>query len=95
MLRGQTGGGSLRLDKRLDPLLDEISRKIINCDRCDLAESRKNAVPGEGPQHAKMILIGEGPGQKEDDTGRPFVGQSGKFLSELLERNNIHREDVF
>ena len=92
---GKSGGNSLRFDNRLDPLLDEISQKIINCKKCDLAESRINAVPGEGPQHAKMILIGEGPGQKEDDTGRPFIGQSGKFLSELLERNGIHREDVF
>jgi len=85
----------LRFDERLDPLLEEIAEKVITCTRCDLAEGRLNAVPGEGPQHAEIMFVGEAPGAKEDETGRPFVGQSGKLFTELLESVGIKREDVF
>jgi DNA polymerase len=85
----------LRFDERLDPLLEEIAEKVITCTKCDLAEGRLNAVPGEGPQHAEIMFVGEAPGSKEDETGRPFVGQSGKLLTELMESAGIKREDVF
>lgn len=85
----------MRFDERLDPLLEEIAEKVITCTRCDLAEGRLNAVPGEGPQHAEIMFVGEAPGAKEDETGRPFVGQSGKLFTELLESVGIKREDVF
>ncbi|MGA1847793.1 MAG: uracil-DNA glycosylase family protein [Thermoplasmatota archaeon] len=85
----------MRFDERLDPLLEEIADKVITCTKCDLAEGRLNAVPGEGPQHAEIMFVGEAPGAKEDETGRPFVGQSGKLFTELLESAGIKREDVF
>jgi uracil-DNA glycosylase len=85
----------LRFDNRLDPLIEEIARKISSCTKCDLAEGRLNPVPGEGPQHAQIMFVGEAPGASEDETGRPFVGQSGKLLTELLEKEGIKREDVF
>jgi DNA polymerase len=85
----------LRFDERLDPLLEEIADKVINCTKCDLAEGRLNAVPGEGPQHAEIMFVGEAPGAKEDEIGRPFVGQSGKLFTELMESAGIKREDVF
>lgn len=85
----------MRFDNRLDPLIEEIAQKISSCTKCDLAEGRINAVPGEGPQHARVMLVGEAPGAKEDESGRPFVGQSGKLLTEMLEVEGIKREDVF
>ncbi len=85
----------MRFDERLDPLLEEIADKVITCTKCDLAEGRLNAVPGEGPQHAEIMFVGEAPGAREDETGRPFVGQSGKLFTELLESAGIKREDVF
>ena len=54
-----------------------------------------HSVPGEGDPDAKILFIGEAPGEKEALTGRPFVGRAGKSLDELLEKNALHREDVF
>ena len=65
------------------------------CQKCALAEGRKNAVPGEGPANADLLLIGEGPGFNEDQQGRPFIGASGQFLNELLLEAGYKREEVF
>jgi len=54
-----------------------------------------NAVPGEGPAEAKVMLIGQNPGAEEDKTGKPFVGRSGKFLNTILEKNGVNRDSVF
>lgn len=62
---------------------------------CDLHKNRTNAVPGEGPEDADIMLIGEGPGYHEDQKGRPFVGKAGEVLTDLLEKSNLEREDVF
>ncbi len=64
--------------------LNEIAEQVKVCQLCPLAATRKNAVPGEGPKNAALMLIGEGPGVNEDQQGRPFVGASGKFLDELI-----------
>ena len=73
----------------------EITQEISQCKKCGLAGTRKNAVPGEGPSNAEIMLIGEGPGFHENEQGRPFVGQAGKFLNELLKNGSLNREDVF
>jgi len=52
-------------------------------------------VPGEGPLDAKVMLVGQNPGAEEDETGRPFVGRAGRFLTTVLVENGIKREDVF
>jgi DNA polymerase len=65
------------------------------CTKCELHKSRRIAVPGEGPDDAKIMFVGEGPGQNEDEQGRPFVGAAGKFLTELLESIGLRRSDVF
>jgi len=52
-------------------------------------------VPGEGPRNAKVMFVGQNPGSEEDETGRPFVGRAGKFLTKILAENGIKREDVF
>ena len=75
--------------------LDEIRAEIAQCQRCPLAAGRKNTVPGEGPLNADIMFIGEGPGYYENEQGKPFVGQAGKFLDELLASANLKREDVF
>ncbi len=76
-------------------LLEELAEEIRRCRLCPLAQSRTYAVPGEGPATARVMLIGEGPGEQEDRTGRPFVGPAGQLLNELLARAGLHRREVF
>lgn len=75
--------------------LNEIAVQVRNCAKCVLHHSRKNGVPGEGLATAELMFIGEGPGFYENEQGRPFVGQAGKFLDELLKEAGYHREQVF
>ena len=75
--------------------LDEIARQIEACQKCPLHEIRTKPVPGEGPEDAEIMLVGEAPGRNEDLTGRPFVGAAGKFLDELLALAGLSRQDVF
>ena len=75
--------------------LEKLARQIAVCTKCELHSSRKNAVPGEGPAHAEIMFIGEGPGAREDEQGRPFVGASGKFLDQLLEQRGVTRSEVW
>jgi uracil-DNA glycosylase len=75
--------------------LDRVHSEITTCTKCDLHKGRKNAVPGEGPASARIMFVGEGPGQNEDEQGRPFVGAAGKLLTELLESIGLTRSEVF
>jgi uracil-DNA glycosylase len=75
--------------------LEKLARQIKVCTLCELHRSRTEAVPGEGPTHAEIMFIGEGPGASEDKQGRPFVGASGRFLDELLEQASVTRADVW
>lgn len=75
--------------------LTELYEQIRSCTRCALHRSRSKAVPGEGPEDADIMFIGEAPGFHEDRQGRPFVGAAGNFLDELLEMIGLHREDVY
>jgi uracil-DNA glycosylase family 4 len=75
--------------------LTELCEGIKTCQECILAQGRTNAVPGEGPEDADIMFIGEGPGFHEDRQGRPFVGAAGKYLEELLETIGLTREDVY
>jgi len=75
--------------------LSHIESEIISCMLCPLANTRKNAVPGEGPIDAQIMLIGEGPGHHENEQGLPFVGASGKLLTELLASIGLKRSDVY
>jgi uracil-DNA glycosylase family 4 len=75
--------------------LHRIKEEIINCKKCSLSESRKNALPGEGNPKARVILVAQAPGEKEDVEGKMFVGPTGKVLDELfgelgIERNNLY-----
>jgi DNA polymerase len=75
--------------------LTNLYDQIRSCTRCQLARSRTRAVPGEGPEDASLMFIGEAPGFHEDKTGRPFVGAAGKFLEELLASIELTRQQVY
>ncbi len=75
--------------------LRDISELVSGCQKCALSEGRNMAVPGEGNPNADIVFIGEGPGFHEDKQGRPFVGQAGKFLDELLASIDLRRQDVY
>ncbi len=72
-----------------------LHKEVMSCVKCELHKERRKAVPGEGPPSATVILVGEGPGEKEDEQGRPFVGAAGKLLTELLESVHLDRSQVF
>ncbi len=75
--------------------LEAIAREIASCTRCELAKTRNLTVPGEGNPTAEIMFIGEAPGWHENQQGRPFVGQAGQFLEELLRSVDLKRSDVF
>ena len=75
--------------------LSQLHAEIRDCTRCQLHQTRTQAVPGVGPEHAHILFIGEAPGANEDKQGEPFVGQAGKFLNTLLELAGLKREDVY
>ena len=74
---------------------DELVNLMLNCTKCKLHTSRRRVVPGEGPLNAKIMIIGEAPGEKEDEEGRPFVGAAGQLLTKLLNTVGIRREEVY
>lgn len=78
-----------------EEILRQVAEEVKVCKKCALHFSRKNSVPGEGPANAEIMFIGEGPGFYENEQGRPFVGQAGKFLEELLAQVGLTREQVF
>ena len=75
--------------------LEQVAGMVAGCTLCPLCRTRKNTVPGEGDPNARLMLVGEGPGQTEDDTGRPFVGAAGNLLDDILRAIEIPRERVF
>ena len=75
--------------------LADVNEQIKTCRKCRLWQGAKQAVPGEGPIHAKLMLVGQNPGAEEDKAGKPFVGRAGKFLNKVLAKNGINREALF
>lgn len=75
--------------------IEQLNEQIKNCRKCRLWQSAKQAVPGEGPLNAKVMLVGQNPGAEEDEVGKPFVGRAGKFLNKVLAQNGINREALF
>lgn len=75
--------------------LSHVADQVRTCEKCALHFSRKKSVPGEGPANSEIMFIGEGPGFYENEEGRPFVGQAGKFLDELLGVAGLKRSEVF
>ena len=84
------------------PLREETPRSLTalreaenTCRRCGLYKHATQAVPGEGPAHAPLMLIGEQPGNDEDLAGHPFVGPAGRVLDKALQEAGIDRKQVF
>lgn len=75
--------------------LERIAQEIRASSMHPLHKSAEHAVPGEGPPHARIMLVGEAPGKKENETGRPFVGRSGMFLNKSLEDAGIDRSKLY
>jgi uracil-DNA glycosylase len=75
--------------------LNDLYKEITVCRRCALSKTATRAVPGEGPENARIMFIGEGPGFHEDQQGRPFVGAAGQLLDNLLASINLKREQVY
>ncbi|OIO51724.1 MAG: uracil-DNA glycosylase [Candidatus Portnoybacteria bacterium CG_4_8_14_3_um_filter_44_15] len=81
--------------KTVDRKLKQIRDKTIDCRKCPLYRTRTLPVVGQGNHAAKIIFVGEAPGQNEDKTGRPFCGQAGGVLDELLASIGQPRESVY
>ncbi len=75
--------------------LEELERLVEGCRRCPLSKSRTKIVFGEGDPQADLMFVGEGPGEMEDQTGRPFVGPAGQLLTKILESAGITRDEVY
>ena len=75
--------------------LQSVKENVIKCTKCDLCETRINAVPGKGNFQSDVIFVGEAPGKNEDQNGEPFIGVAGKKLSVALEEAGISRDDVY
>ncbi len=75
--------------------LQELNREIQACKRCDLFFSRKRAVCGTGETNPQIMVIGEAPGAREDETGIPFVGRSGKLLRTVMEIAGLNIDSVY
>jgi DNA polymerase len=75
--------------------LSTLAHAINDCRRCDLWKNATQGVPGEGAAHARIMLIGEQPGDQEDLTGRPFVGPAGKLLDKALAEAGVDRRQVY
>jgi len=94
-----------RLDRLIHPApkpqqprkesLEDIRADIGECTRCPLSLKRTHIVFGEGHPKAVLMFVGEGPGQDEDRTGRPFVGRSGQLLTKIIEAMHLKREQVY
>ncbi|MDR2017482.1 MAG: uracil-DNA glycosylase [Syntrophobacterales bacterium] len=78
-----------------DASLPTIQREARECVKCPLADTRKHVVFGEGDSKARLVFVGEAPGEEEDLQGRPFVGRAGKLLDRLIERIGLRRNEVY
>ncbi|MEJ2762370.1 MAG: uracil-DNA glycosylase [Gammaproteobacteria bacterium] len=72
-----------------------VGSELEGCRRCPLHRFRRNIVVGEGNPRAKLVFVGEGPGEEEDAQGRPFVGPAGKLLTRIIQAMDLDRRDVY
>lgn len=92
---GAPSSGSLVSTEARRAALEAIAAEVRTCTRCRLAQTRTRAVPGEGDPNTEVVFVGEGPGQTEDQQGRPFVGRAGDLLVKLLSTLGWRRNEVF
>ncbi len=82
-------------ERPVEELLQEVEQKAKVCTACHLAQTRTNVVFGEGNPRSPLVLVGEGPGEQEDLTGRPFVGRAGALLDRALREAGMGRQHVY
>lgn len=75
--------------------IEKLKQEALLCPNCPQSKTRHRVVFGEGNPEARVMLVGQGPGEVEDQMGRPFVGPAGKLLDELLESAGLKREDLW
>jgi len=75
--------------------ISAIRNEIMHCTACDLHKTKKNYVPGEGDSHPPIMFVGEGPGETEDNFGKPFIGKAGQLLDKIISKMGYSRETVF
>ena len=75
--------------------LENLKNKISLIDNCDLKNNAKKIVFGDGNINSQVMIIGEGPGEKEDEIGKPFVGDAGNLLNKMLSAININRDTIY
>ena len=75
--------------------LENLKKKISEIDNCDLKKNANNLVFGDGNGNSKIMIVGEGPGEKEDQMGKPFVGDAGSLLTKMLSAINVKRDSVY
>ena len=75
--------------------LENLKNKISLIDNCDLKSNAKKMVFSDGDINSQIMIVGEGPGEKEDEVGKPFVGDAGNLLNKMLSAININRERVY
>ena len=76
-------------------LLENLKEKISNIDNCELKNHATQLVFSDGTSESQLMIVGEGPGQKEDELGKPFVGDAGMLLNKMLKAINIDRNKVY
>ncbi len=81
--------------ENIQSALENLKKKIKNISNCNLKKSAKQIVFSDGNQNSHLMIVGEGPGQKEDEIGKPFVGDAGKLLDKMLKAINIERKNIY
>ena len=79
----------------INMLNQSLNQQIYSCEKCQLHKTCRLPVPGAGNFNTKILIIGEAPGKEEDIQGAPFVGRSGKLLTQILESLNLFRESDY
>ena len=81
--------------ENINSRLNDLKTKIENINNCELKKNAKQIVFSDGSFESSVMIVGEGPGQKEDELGKPFVGDAGQLLNKMLEAINIKRENIY
>lgn len=72
-----------------------LIERVRTCNACGLCRTRRNAVPGEGPESSRIMFVGEAPGHVNDEIGRPFVGVGGKIFDKILTQAGLVRSEIY
>lgn len=84
-----------RTNNKKKKSLEDLSKQVSTCKKCELYKTRTNTVFGTGDLKADLMFIGEAPGADEDLQGKPFVGRAGQLLTRIIEAMSLQREDVY